>query len=117
MHSPPPPLNANGMPKTPHMEGFLDLKETYQILSNDELRDAYDKHKICFQEETLLPEKEGRVYEDYINLIDELFGANAVRNYIRDVQITPVVNEMFGFASENCNNINQESVEVRSLQQ
>mmetsp|Transcript_33302 Transcript_33302/g.69999 ORF Transcript_33302/g.69999 Transcript_33302/m.69999 type:complete len:559 (+) Transcript_33302:16-1692(+) len=110
-----PPSNANGMPEAPHVEGFLDLTEAYRILSDDASRDAYDRHGLCFREETSMPEKEGS-HEDYVDLIDELFGANAVRDYVGDVQIAPIVNEMFGFASEN-RNAGRENAEVRGLQQ
>jgi len=109
-----PPTNIDAMSEAdPHIEGFLDLTQAYRILSNDASRDAYDQHGLCFREEATLPE-EGS-HEDYVDLIDELFGASAVRDYVGNVLIAPIVNEMFGFTDNH--GTSRESVEIQNLQQ
>mmetsp|Transcript_35581 Transcript_35581/g.74998 ORF Transcript_35581/g.74998 Transcript_35581/m.74998 type:complete len:680 (-) Transcript_35581:71-2110(-) len=97
----------------PHIEGFLDLTEAYRILSNDASRDAYDQHGLCFREEAMLPDDDS--HEDYVDLIDELFGAAAVRNYVGNILIAPIVNELFGFTDNRKSS--RQNVELQSLQQ
>lgn len=106
------------------IEGFLDLTEAYRILSNDASRDAYDQHGLCFREEaaTLPSEDDEANRAQYIDLIDELFGASAVRDYVGTVQIAPIVNEMFGFSPQSSGgsssrNRRMMSVEMQNLQQ
>ena len=104
---------ANNMPQADlQIDGFLDLTEAYRILSNEASRDAYDQHGLCFREESLLPEDGS--HEQYIDLVDELFGASAVIKYVGVILIAPIVNEMFGFTDLETSPL---SVEVQDLQQ
>ena len=105
--------DSNSEANPQHIEGFLDLTEAYRILSNDESRYAYDQFGLCFREETMIPEDGS--HEDYIDLIDELFGASTVQDYVGNVAIAPIVNDMFGFRSEDTSS--QQSMEVQNLQQ
>lgn len=92
------------------LDGFLDLTNAYRTLSNEATRDAYNQHGLCFREEAILPD-EGS-HEEYVDLIDELFGAAAVRDYVGTVLIAPIVNEMFGFTESHDS---LESIEIQSL--
>ena len=67
---------------------------------------------LCFREETLLLEDGS--HEQYVDLVDELFGTSAVIPYVGIVQIAPIVNEMFGFTDFETSPL---SVEVQDLQQ
>jgi hypothetical protein len=93
------------------IEGFLDLTEAYRILSNDASRDAYDEYGICYQNHPMDPFQA----EAAQDLISELFGADAVKNYVGQVQIASIVNEVFGFASMDDTTL--DSTELRNLRQ
>ncbi|KAL7548475.1 hypothetical protein ACHAWF_011755 [Thalassiosira exigua] len=108
------PFHATSVPlqDEPHIEGFLDLTEAYRILSNDASRDAYDRHGLCFREEATVSGVDGEA--DYFDLINELFGTDAVQDYVGNIQIAPIVNEMLG-STDHHSSI--ETLEMQKLQQ
>ena len=93
------------------IEGFLDLTEAYRILSNDASRDAYDEYGVCYRNHP----GDSFQAEAAQDLISELFGADSVKNYVGHVQITSIVNEVFGFTPPEDDKA--ESTEVRNLRQ
>ncbi|KAL7509267.1 hypothetical protein ACHAXN_006284 [Cyclotella atomus] len=95
------------------IEDFLDLTEAYRILSNDASRDAYDEYGICYQNHPM----DSFQAEAAQDLISELFGADAVKNYVGEVQIASIVNEVFGFATTDDTTSTAESTEMMDLRQ
>ncbi|KAL7486389.1 hypothetical protein ACHAW6_011979 [Cyclotella cf. meneghiniana] len=98
---------------TSSIEGFLDLTEAYRILSNDASREAYDEYGMCYRNHPT----EAFQAEATQDLISELFGADAVKNYVGDVEIASIVNEVFGFSSDGDNSEHAGSVEIKNLRQ
>lgn len=99
------------IPQSTSIEGFLDLPEAYRILSNDASREAYNVHGLCYNQHP------GDAFqaEATQDLISELFGTDAVKNYVGNVEIASIVNEVFGFSSEDYEAA--ASTEIRSLRQ
>jgi DnaJ-class molecular chaperone len=99
------------IPQSTSIEGFLDLIEAYRILSNDASREAYNVHGLCYNQHP------GDAFqaEATQDLISELFGADAVKNYVGNVEIASIVIEVFGFSSEDYEAA--ASTEIRSLRQ
>ena len=108
--------SSDGSSSQPPIEGFLDLTEAYRILSNDASRDAYDQFGTCFREESLSGEDYWNDEAGTQDLMDELFGIEAVTNFVGNIQIKAIVNEVFGF-SKASDQEGQNSNEIRNLQQ
>ncbi|KAL3796405.1 hypothetical protein HJC23_004202 [Cyclotella cryptica] len=108
-----PTLDQTIPQHTSSIEGFLDLTEAYRILSNDASREAYDEYGMCYRNHP----SDAFQAEATQDLISELFGADAVKNYVGDVEIASIVNEVFGFSSDGDNSELPTSVEKKNLRQ
>jgi hypothetical protein len=65
-----PIIDERILPRTPSIKGFLNLTESYWILSNDASWDANDDYWMCYEAEAMQ------------DLMSTLFGADTVKNYV-----------------------------------
>jgi len=96
---------------------FVELTEAYRILSDDDTRDAYDQYGACYREES----KPAEVWNDDAGtqeLLNELFQADTVKDYVGNIQLSAIVNEVFGFSKVGSSETETySSVEITNLQQ